>query len=543
MKNLATALIAATGTNINVNANAWDTSYAWQQSDPANTWDISVSNVDYRTASSISAEDSTPSGLFFKPDGKKMYVVGDSGDEVLEYDLSQAWEVGVQYKTYNQAFSVSSQDIYMSGLVFKPDGKRMYLSGRENDKVYEYSLTTPWDVSTASYLQSGSFDSLNVNPSGMFISDTGVHLYTVDSSDDEVFQYELTTPWDASSISYVRKFDIFSYESVSTGVFFKSDGTEMYIIGTQGDDVSWFSLTTAWDISTATYLQSYSVGGYDTTPADLYFKPDGSAFYVAGDTGNDIIMYTVGRAPLTILDSTNRSIAFNDDGTKMYTLGDQYADVYEYDLSTPWDIYTASYYQLFNGMLTTSSVYENTPTGMAFKPDGTKIYIVGQSTDRVHEYGLSTAWDITTMSWSAQFTILGYDSIVEDITFNDDGTKMYIIGRGSDEINEFHLGTAWDITSASYYQQFYVSSQTSTPVSLFFKSDGTKLFVLGGAALYIYDLSTPWDISTASHSYTKQLNQDANGTTTPYLQGIYFSPDGSKFFAVRANQAYQWVME
>ncbi|GAH06119.1 unnamed protein product, partial [marine sediment metagenome] len=40
--------------------------------------------------------------------------------------------------------------IYLSGCK-KPDGSKMYLLGTDSNTVYQYSLSTPWDVSTAVY--------------------------------------------------------------------------------------------------------------------------------------------------------------------------------------------------------------------------------------------------------------------------------------------------------------------------------------------------------------------------------------------------------
>ncbi|GAH44234.1 unnamed protein product, partial [marine sediment metagenome] len=41
----------------------------------------------------VSDEETVPIGVFFKPDGLKMYVVGTSADSVLQYALSTAWDV------------------------------------------------------------------------------------------------------------------------------------------------------------------------------------------------------------------------------------------------------------------------------------------------------------------------------------------------------------------------------------------------------------------------------------------------------------------
>ena len=39
---------------------------------------------------------------------------------------------------------------------------------------------------------------------------------------------------------------------------------------------------------------------------------------------------------------------------------------------------------------------EGVPTGITFKPDGTKMYITGQSADKILQYNLTTAFDVTS---------------------------------------------------------------------------------------------------------------------------------------------------
>ena len=46
-----------------------------------------VSSASYKQLDDLSGQDTTPNGVFFKPDGTKMYIVGTSNDDVYEYDL------------------------------------------------------------------------------------------------------------------------------------------------------------------------------------------------------------------------------------------------------------------------------------------------------------------------------------------------------------------------------------------------------------------------------------------------------------------------
>ena len=49
------------------------------------------------------------------------------------------------------AFSVASQETDLQGITFNTDGTKMYVTGKVGDDVNEYTLTTGFDVSTASY--------------------------------------------------------------------------------------------------------------------------------------------------------------------------------------------------------------------------------------------------------------------------------------------------------------------------------------------------------------------------------------------------------
>jgi len=80
------------------------------------------------------------------------------------------------------------------------------------------------------------------------------------------------------------------------------------------------------------------------------------------------------------------------------------------------------------------------------------------------------------------------------VFFKPDGTKMYIAGYATYAVYEYDLSGAWDISTASYIQNFDTSSTAtpSTPASLFFKSDGTKMFTTsilsGEIGVWAFDL-------------------------------------------------------
>jgi DNA-binding beta-propeller fold protein YncE len=259
-----------------------------------------LANASYDSVSfSVAGQESSPEGIFFKPDGTKMYVLGSAGDDVNEYALSTAWDVSTA--SYVQNFSVSSQETSPRGLSFKPDGTKMYVTGNANDNVVEYNLSTAWDVSTITFLQSFSVSAQDGVPIGLFFKPDGTKMYVIGFSGDNINEYALSTAWDVSTASYVQNFNVSAQETGPRGLFLSPDGSKMYVVGQDADAVVEYNLSTAWDVSTATFLQSFSVSAQDTTVTDLFFKYDGSKMYILGSQNDVIYQYSTGSsAPATI---------------------------------------------------------------------------------------------------------------------------------------------------------------------------------------------------------------------------------------------------
>jgi 6-phosphogluconolactonase (cycloisomerase 2 family) len=256
-------------------------------------WDISTASFDLPTEGyfSVAAQETNPTGLFFKPDGSKMYVTG-SADNVSEYDISLAWDISTA--SFVQNFSVSAQETQPQGLFFKPDGTKMYLVGYSGGDVNEYDLSTAWDISTASYVQNFSVSTQDAAMNGVFFKSDGSKFYLSGTASDSIYSYSLTSPWDISTASYVHNFSVYSQDSQPSDLFFKPDGTKMYVSGTVNDSVNEYSLTTAWDISTASYVQSFSVAAQETAPNALFLGDNGTKMYVIGQDSSSVWQYTTG---------------------------------------------------------------------------------------------------------------------------------------------------------------------------------------------------------------------------------------------------------
>jgi DNA-binding beta-propeller fold protein YncE len=497
---------------------------------------------------SISGQDFDPADISFKPDGTKMYVVGFSGNDVIEYDLSYAWDISSA--VYLQNFSVNSQDNNPRGIFIKPDGTKMYIAGDSTNSIIEYDLSTAWDVSSAAYLQNFNVTSQDTSPHDVFFKPDGTKMYVVGQGNNRIYEYDLSTAWDVTSATLLHFRSAGGGAYDPSGIFFKPDGTKMYIVDHGSDQVDEYNLSTAWNVSNATYGQNFSVSSQDNTPTGIFFKPDGVMMYVVGGQNDSVHQYGLDTAwdiSSVILasydnvsfsvgsqDNQPRGIFFKPDGTKMYIVGDSGDDINEYNLSTAWDVSSAAYLQNFS-----LNSQDTSPSDVFIRPDGIKMYIVGFAQDRVYEYDLSTAWDISSASFLQNFSVSSQENDPVGIFFKPDGVKMYVVGDSGNAIYEYNLSTAWDVSSAAYLQNISVNSRETNPSSMFFKPDGNKMYVLGtqGRTLDEYNLSTAWDISSAVYRQEfSVVGQDYSPS------GVFFKPDGVKMYIVGRNNntVYQY---
>ena len=174
---------------------------------------------------------------------------------------------------------------------------------------------------------------------------------------------------------------------------------------------------------------------------------------------------------------------------------------------------------------------ESNPSGLEFLDNGTRLWVIGYSTNRIHEYTLSTAWDLTTATYSHQSPYLpqgGLGSSIEGFHLSPDGTKLYVLSRGSDSVAEFDLPVAFDMTAISFVQNVSYAYLDTNPTGLSFKPDGTVLYIVGytNDDVYQVPLSTAWDISTAGAHQSFSLNE--YGIGTPYF--VEFNSLGTEMF-------------
>ncbi len=257
--------------------------------------------------------------------------------------------------TYKQSKVVTSDSEQIRGIQFKPDGTIMYVSERETnpDTIMQYSLSTPFDISTATFQFKTTLTNITL-PHAIEFHPNGTKMYVVNNTGTKVEQYTLTTAWDTSTLDHYGTYDV-ANEAQLRALAFKPDGTRMYVTGANGFKIKEYTLTTAWDVTSATNTaNSSSLESDENNPRNIQFHSDGTIMYLGGNGGDDINKYT---------------------------------------LSTPWDISTLELSQTYS-----FSTQAEDMRGFIFTANFTKLFItndIASGANTIFEYSVACAGTIT----------------------------------------------------------------------------------------------------------------------------------------------------
>jgi hypothetical protein len=269
------------------------------------------------------------------------YDFGDAPEDAAsDFDID-----GFTYSSDSK--SMSSEDSTPRNMYFKHDLSRMYMAGGVNDSAFSYTLSTPGTLSTASYDNTErDLSDISTNPYAPTFSKDGKFMLVCDSgADDEVVCYFLATAWEIESAAIYKKLSVGAQNTTPRCAQFSDDGTVLWVLDGTTDSIDQYNLSDAYNLDSATYDDTISVAGQETNPQVFFVSRDGT------------------KMALTGIASSIRS-------------------VYQYTLSTPYDITTATY----DSISVSVNSQDRQPAGLYIPNDGSALYVSGDQTDTVYEY-------------------------------------------------------------------------------------------------------------------------------------------------------------
>lgn len=132
------------------------------------------------------------------------------------------------------------------------------------------------------------------------------------------------------------------------------------------------------------------------------------------------------------------------------------------------------------------------PKNIFFKSDGLTMFVLGSTNRSVYQYNLTTAWDVSTASYASKsFSVTNQETAPKAFHISNDGKSMYIAGYTNKTLYQYTLNSAWDITSAIGAGSFYVGSEETDPMSVSTGCGKTKLYLIGSVNKSVFEYYTP----------------------------------------------------
>ncbi len=325
---------------------------------------------------------------------KAIFLLVTASVFVLIANTAFAWSID-GYVYSSTSLDIDSETSMPYAMEFNSDGTKFYVLDPGPDDIKQYSLSTPWDISTAT-LEKTSNDVRNQcsDPMDIHFKPDGTKLYLMSHS-KRIYEYSLSPAWDISSISYIDRSPYLANPSLNLyGIYLDPNGTKLYVNGKAGGKIYQYSLSSAWDITTATY-------------DEIYYDP--------------------------VEDVSPKDIVMNSDGTKMYMIGFYNKKIFQYSLSSAWNVSTATYdsVSVYYGDEETSELAH-----FASSSDGSKLFVIGPTSDSIHEYASDAAAPtVSTLTPTDEGTDLGTSANLV-MAFNENigttGTGYLTIYKSSD---------------------------------------------------------------------------------------------------------------
>lgn len=174
--------------------------------------DSPLNNLLQSSNKNFSAQFTSTENIKIKNNGLKAYISQSSPtDFIAEYTLSRAYDISTA--TYVNQINISGTVGNIRDFDISADGTKMIVLGdAAANTIYEYTLSTPYQISSAAY-QSRSF-SLNSQDTGMIdinLSVSGLRLIALGVTNNKLYQYTLGSAFNLTSVTFNTELAMSSY--------------------------------------------------------------------------------------------------------------------------------------------------------------------------------------------------------------------------------------------------------------------------------------------------------------------------------------------
>ena len=279
-------------------------------------------------------------GVCYKPDGSVVFICGGLQaspfkQHIKSYALSTAFDPSSisssdsptkVFDLSTQVYAASLGDQYVTGLDMRSDGTMFYINhydpaGGANN-ISQYTMSTPFDVSTASHTATKALygSGGNGKTRGLHLRQNGADIYFANDTDNRIERWTMSTPYSISTASSTSTFDISGTTTGPNNVVLTEDGTKMIVTANIFTLSSAFDITSAGSPSSLGEIIDGHLGDMSITNSDKHLSQI-SIGQSAVSASNNLIYSTAFITPFTL---TMPAAVKNSDYLPDVNVDDQY---------------------------------------------------------------------------------------------------------------------------------------------------------------------------------------------------------------------------
>ena len=468
-------------------------------------------------------------GHKFYNDGYSMIIVSymeDGTSGFTTVTLARAYDP-TSYTSYTRQVLPAMYNAN-SRAVFTPDGLTCYItvySDATGWLLQKLKFSSPFNPVGFTVEQSVA-NTIGFNTDQMELDDAGGLL--VRGAYKSITRYQFEVPGDLTTLT---QHSISPFSTPGDGFIMKDGGTMIYAFS--GSILSIHVLTTPYNISTLTQVNSYVISGYFHYPilipnGDIVYCLSGGAYKTLTFTGTTWVIKKGRFAPT----SSALFSTFRADGKRLYiaelSSATYLTTIQEYECYIPHEVYglTKTERKLEVGVKAVSFV---------FSPSGYELY-VGDTSNLIHKYTLTTAYDLTTAIKSIgtvtelRSTNMGNLVIANNTLFSCASTYIVV----------------YDLNDTFPFTAKYSRYSAIPYYGLMFNSDGSSVFIIkktnGSTNKYYMEQytnsdATPFSLNCLSTTVTSTVSLPSFAVSPSIsLDGTTITlADGSNVYNMKVN--------
>jgi hypothetical protein len=230
--------------------------------------------------------------IFIDPNGSRLYVADQNTLTITEWSLSTPFEIDTATINASNQIGISTQVQNIYDIFIRDDGTKLYTLGRGAQAPFvtqlnQFDLSVAWDLTSADIPgieTSTTVSNQTLTHRGLEIVDTGARVITISPTTATLYSYDLSTAYDITSIAFDTS-QALTDDAAPSDFAMSTNGTQMIVLGGDSERIIEYTLSTGYAVTTVSVASTSTLSVGAGATISMTIKEDGERAYVLNSSG------------------------------------------------------------------------------------------------------------------------------------------------------------------------------------------------------------------------------------------------------------------